>query len=83
MYGYGEHFEKRLRERFGWSQEELIENSRGLVTETFKTSEELESKYMGFGEKIRNDETKIYIVKQLNILMIKVGLEWKTCYHLY
>jgi hypothetical protein len=83
MYGYGEHFEKRLRERFGWDWDELIEQQRGKTLDVFRTSEELERKYVGFGEKIRNNETKIFIVEQLNFLGIKVGLEWKTCYHLY
>lgn len=83
MYGYGIHFEKRLRERFGLEWSELRINSRGKKMECFKTSEELERTYMGFGNLIRNNETKIYIVEQLNILMIRVGLEWKTCYELY
>lgn len=83
MYYGGEHFEKRLRERFGWDWDELIENQKGKPLEVFRTSEELEKKYSGFGEKIRNNETTILIVEQLNILMIKVGLEWKTCYQLY
>ena len=83
MYGWGSHFEKRLRERFGWDWDDLIEKQRGKKMDVFSTSEELERKYKGFGEKIRNNETKILIVEQLNILMIKVGLEWKTCYPLY
>ena len=83
MYGYGSHFEKRLKERFGWEWSELGVKSRGMKMECFKTSEELERKYMGFGNLIRNNETKIYIVEGLNILMIRIGLEWKTCYELY
>ena len=82
MYGYGLHFEKRLRERFGWDWDDLKEKSRGLKTESFRSSEELEKKYQ-LGSLIRNNETTIFIVEQLNILMIKVGLEWKTCYQLY
>ena len=40
-------------------------------------------KYSGLGNTIRDNQTSIFIVKELNLLMIKVGLEWKTCYRLY
>ena len=83
MYGYGSHFEKRLRERFGWDWDELKVKSRGLKMESFKTSHKLENRFKGFGEKIRNNETTIFIVEQLDILIVRVGLEWKTCYRMY
>lgn len=83
MYGYGSHFEKRLEERFGWDWDLLKEESRGLKLEVFKTSKELEDKYSGLGQVIRNNETSIFIVGELNILMIRVGFEWKTCYQVY
>ncbi|TLP73242.1 hypothetical protein [Maribacter sp. ACAM166] len=83
MYGYGSHFDKRLEERFGWDWKLLLEESRGLKYEMFKTSKELEDKYSGFGQIIRNNETSIHIVRELNILMIRVGFEWKTCYRVY
>ena len=82
MYGFGLHFEKRLRERFGWDWDDLKQKSRGLKLESFNSSEDLEKSYH-LGSLIRNNNTTIFIVKQLNILMIKVGLEWKTCYPLY
>ena len=83
MYGYGVHFEKRLEERFGWDWDMLKEKSRGLKLESFRNSNELEKKYSGLGNTIRDNQTSIFIVKELNLLMIKVGLEWKTCYRLY
>jgi hypothetical protein len=83
MYGYGGHFEKRLRQRFDWDWDMLKEKSKGLVMETFRNSIDLDNKYSGLGQTIRMEHTTIYIVEQLNILMIRVGLEWKTCYRLY
>jgi len=82
MYGYGLHFEKRLRERFGWDWDDLKEKSRGLKLETFKCSEKLQESYQ-LGSLIRDNNTTIHIIEKLNILMIRVGLEWKTCYSLY
>lgn len=82
MYYGGEHFEKRLKERFGWDWDELKEQQRGKKLESFKSPEELEKKYH-LGSLIRTTNTTIFIIEQLNILMIRVGLEWKTCYSLY
>jgi len=83
MYGFGSHFEKRLRERFGWNMDELKVQSRGKKLESFRCPQELERTYKGFGEIIRNNETTIFILKELDILMIKVGFELKTCYRMY
>ena len=76
------HFEKRLRERFQWDWDDLKVNSREFKMETFKCPKKLNERFQGLGDLMRSERTKFRIIEGLNIVMIQVGLEFKTCYRL-
>ncbi len=81
-----EHFEKRLKERFGYDYDTLwmdVKNKQDDMIKLFKNSEELEWFPHLKDKFIKHPNSMLILIESINICMVSDGKVLKTCYEIY